>query len=113
MGLYNFASNLTTKRFYNSDILNDLQVNEQLLITEGEFDTMIATQCNYNAAGLLGVSNFPVNELNKVKNLDIYLSLDNDLSGKEAVQKIVEYFEKPIKVLKLIKHKDLTELVNG
>lgn len=113
MGLYNFAGNLTTKRFFNSDIIKYLIPGEQLLICEGEFDTMIATQCGYCAVGILGTQNFPDKEINRIKNCDIYLSLDNDASGQKAIQKIVELFNKPIKVLKLKKHKDLTELING
>lgn len=113
MGLINFSGNLTAKRFFNLDVLNGLQSMESLLITEGEFDCMIATQCNYRAIGILGVSNFPIQELNKIKDCNIYLALDNDNAGKEAAQKIVEYFKRPIKVLRLKKHKDLTELVNG
>jgi DNA primase len=111
IGLNNFATNLTARRFYNKNILSSLQKGSKLLICEGEFDCMIAEQEGQNAIGIPGANNFPKEEINLLDNYEIYLAFDNDEAGEEAIKKIAELFNKPIKAIKLKNHKDITELI--
>lgn len=113
IGLYNYASNLTSKRFFNKDALNKLMIKDTLLICEGEFDTMVMSQCGYNCVGIPGVTNFPQKEIGLIKNLNIYLAFDSDDAGIKAMTEKAKLFDKPIKGIKLKHYKDITEYVNG
>ena len=59
IGLHSFSKNLTAKRFYNRDILTKLNPGSEILIAEGEFDTMKAIQRGWDAVGLPGIYNYP------------------------------------------------------
>ena len=111
IGLHNFSANLTARRFFNKDVLSSLTTGSNLLICEGEFDTMIAEQVGENAIGISGINNFPKEQIKLLENFEIYLAFDNDLAGKEATEKIGALFNRKIKVIKLKNHKDITGLV--
>ncbi|MCO6473155.1 MAG: toprim domain-containing protein [Melioribacteraceae bacterium] len=113
IGLNNWSLTLSPKRFYNSDLLKELIPYEDLIITEGEFDCIITNQIGYKAVGISGVSNFPEQKIKQVKNYNIHLAFDSDEAGQKAIKKISHLFDKPIKVIKLKVHKDLTELFNA
>jgi len=113
IGLHNFSTNLTARRFFNKDILTPLKKDSKLIICEGEFDTMIAEQIGQRAIGIPGINNFPKEQINLIENLEIYLAFDNDEAGEEAIKKTATLFRKPIKAIKLKHHKDITELVNN
>lgn len=113
IGLNNWTLTLSPKRFYNYDLLKQLYPFEDLLITEGEFDAVITNQLGLNAVGISGVSNFPENKINLIKNYNIHLAFDSDEAGQKAIEKISLLFNKPIKIIKLKVHKDLTELFNA
>ena len=70
---------------------------------------MTTEQAGENAIGVLSVSNFPQEDIFLISKFDIYLAFDNDEAGSKAVSKIAPLFNKPLKVLKLKKHKDITE----
>ena len=111
IGLNNFATNLTARRFYNKNIFNSLEKGSKLLVCEGEFDCMMAVQAGQNAIGVPGANNFPKEDINLLKDFEIYLAFDNDSAGEEAMKKTAALFDKPIKAIKLKHHKDITELV--
>lgn len=111
LGLLNSAGNLTSKQFYNVDILKALKPTDSLIITEGEFDGLTISQQGYNYISIAGVGNMP-KDISSLKNYNLYLCFDSDTAGKEAVQKIAKRFEQPIKIITLKKHKDLSDLFN-
>lgn len=112
IGLSNFAGNLSPKRFYNSETLRNINLGDKLIICEGEFDSMIMEQEGFNALGVPGVTNIPEKQIQLIKDFDLYVAFDNDDAGKDAMQRFVKLINKPIKAIKLKKHKDITELIN-
>ena len=112
ISLNNFAGCLSSKRFFNVDVLRTIMPQERLLLCEGEFDTIIMEQQGFRAIGIPGVTNIPEDQINSLKDYDIYIALDKDISGINAMHKLVKLINKPVKVIKLKHHKDLTELFN-
>ena len=115
IGLNNFSRTLSPKRFYNVDLLKTLPALSNLIITEGEFDTVIAVQNGNNAIGVAGVSNFPLNQKKILKPFNVFLAFDNDGAGRRATAEVLkELSDYNVKILKLKKFKDITELlING
>lgn len=113
IGLNNWSETLSPKRFYNFDILKRLAPFSDLVITEGEFDAIISNQFGINSIGVSGVSNFPAHQIELLNHFNIYLAFDSDLAGIKAIEKISALFNKPIKIIKLKVHKDLSELYNN
>lgn len=111
IGLCNTAGNLTAKRVFNRDILKELNEDSEILVCEGEFDTMIAVQCGYKAIGIPGVNNYPSNLKQFIKPYEIILAFDNDDAGRKGNEAICNHLQKSVNVLHLKKHNDLTELV--
>ncbi len=109
---YNFAGNLTLKRFYNSDALRRIRSGEALFVCEGEFDTMIMEQTGARAIGIPGVTNIPSDKIDLIRNHNIYAAFDNDEAGRAAQNKFVRLLNKPVKAIKLKFHKDISELVS-
>jgi DNA primase len=108
IGPYNFATNLTAKRFYNIDALKN-KFDKRLIIAEGEFDCLISEQSGAKAIGIPGVSNFPKDKINLLNDKDIYLAFDNDEPGRKAIREIAPLFNRPVKLIKPKYHKDLSE----
>lgn len=109
IGCNNWSMTLSPKRFFNSDILKRLKPFEHLLISEGEFDCIAAAQNKINSIGIAGVSNFPKQQIDLLNYYRLYIAFDNDEAGAKAIEEIKELIEKPIKVIRLKQHKDLTE----
>jgi DNA primase len=112
ISLVNYSGSLTLKRFFNTAVLNKIRPDEKLFICEGEFDTMIMEQEGYKAIGVPGVTNIPVEQINLIRNYDLYLAFDNDEAGEVAMHKITNLLNRPIKAIKLKHHNDITELIN-
>lgn len=112
ISLSNYSGNLTLKRFFNKDVLNKIRPDENLFICEGEFDTMILEQEGYNAIGVPGVTNIPTDQIDLIRNYDLYLAFDNDDAGELAMHRITNLLNRPIKAIKLKQHNDITELIN-
>jgi DNA primase len=111
LGLYNaYAKTLSAKRFYNIDVLRSPN-DSRLVICEGEFDTMIACQNNATAIGIGGVGNIPEEKIQLLDNFEIYIAFDNDAAGQEATNKIAKILNRPIKVIRLKNHKDISEVL--
>lgn len=110
ISLSNFAGNLSSKRFYNIDILSIPSPDKMLIITEGEFDCMIALQNGARAIGVPGTGNFPMDQIHRLTGNQIYLCFDNDAAGKNAINKIAPLFPFPVKIIHLSDNKDLTEM---
>lgn len=110
IGLYNSTGDLTAKRIFNIDVLDNIGIGNNLLICEGEFDCMIAIQNGYNAIGIPGVHNHPSNLKNIVKDFKITLVFDNDKPGQLGMQTMTDIIGKKVSVLNFKKYKDLTEL---
>ncbi len=112
IGLTNFSTNLTSKRFFNKDILKNIPPFSDLLITEGEFDCMVTNQNEINSIGISGVSSFPKDSINELEFYNIFLAFDSDEAGQKASIEIAKLFKKQIKIIKLMNYKDLTELMS-
>lgn len=113
ISLYNFATNLGLKRFFNRDQMLTLKKNSDLIICEGECDTMIAVQNGYDAIGIPGVTNIPRIDLHSLNDFEIYVLFDNDEAGKRAINELSKLINKKVNVIQLLNHKDLTELINA
>jgi DNA primase len=111
ISLSNFSGTLSSKRFYNSDVLQTKTNENSLVITEGEFDCMIAAQNGIRAIGIPGTGNFPTAEINTLSGNKIFLCFDNDDAGSAAIEKIAPLFPYPVKQIKLHNAKDLTEVL--
>ncbi len=111
IGCNNWSMTLSPKRLYNIDILKKLNHYEPLFICEGEFDSMIADQTGNNALAIAGVSNFPKDKVEVLKDFNLYFALDSDEAGVKALEEITNLFDVPVKAIKLNIHKDLTELL--
>jgi len=112
IGLCNFAENLRARRYYNENILDVLPEGSELVICEGEFDTMRAVQEGIPAVGIPGVNNFPKNKTNLIKKYKIYLAFDSDLPGLKGMTEVTNILAKPTKAIILKINKDLTEYLN-
>lgn len=112
ISLSNYSGNLSLKRFFNIEVLNKIRSDEKLFICEGEFDTMVLEQERYRAIGVPGVTNIPADQINLIRNYDLYLAFDNDEAGSNAMHKITNLLNRPIKAIKLKHHNDITELMN-
>lgn len=113
ISLYNFTTNLGLKRFFNKDQLLKLKNGNEIIICEGEFDTMIAVQNGYDAIGIPGVTNIPRHDLHLINEFEIYVLFDNDEAGKRAINELSKLINKKVNVIQLLNHKDLTELINA
>lgn len=94
------------------DVLNKIRPDEKLFICEGESDTMILEQEGYKSIGVPGVTNIAVDQIDLIKNYDLYLAFDNDDAGELAMHRITNLLNRPIKAIKLKQHNDITELIN-
>jgi DNA primase len=103
----------SSRKFFNTDILNDLKDNQTVYITEGEFDCMILCQAGYNALGILGAKNFTEDMARQVIRYDVVLCFDTDSTGAAAIKDIGQIFYslgRTIRAKELPKNrKDITE----
>jgi len=113
VGLSNFSGNLTARRLFNADMLKALKKGDKILICEGEFDCIIAVQNGYNAIGIPGINNAPANLGTLLKDFNITIAFDNDEAGRRGTKQISNQLMKRTEILRLIKHKDLTELLSS
>ena len=111
-GVHNFATNLGSKRLFNRDIFKEMKEDYDLVICEGEFDTMRLCQNGYRAIGIPGVGNFPIDEIKTLEKYEIILAFDNDDAGRKATDDIRKLFSKAVNAIYLKKHKDITEYLN-
>lgn len=113
ISLFNFSQNLISKRFYNFDLLEKINPYQNIVISEGEFDCMILNQSGINSIGIPGVTNFPEKLVHKLDSFNVHLCFDNDDAGQLAVNNIAKHFDIPIKLIKIKKLKDITEVYNA
>ena len=71
---------------------------------------MIAGQNGYKAVGVPGVNNYPENIKEILKNYEPVICFDNDEAGRKGMQEIAKNFNKEVNGIKLLKHKDITEV---
>jgi len=109
IGKYIGLSGQTAKRLFNLNDLKNLDESAEVLLCEGEFDTMRTAQQGLKVVGVPGVNNFPNNGKELLEKFDIYICLDNDEPGKKGMQEITNIIGKDIKGVYLKDHKDLTE----
>jgi DNA primase len=77
---------------FNLQILNTLNKNDILVITEGITDCISCNLMGKNAVGILGANGFKKEYLEYLKDFDIYVIPDNDCSGQTFYNKIREQF---------------------
>jgi DNA primase/DNA-binding transcriptional ArsR family regulator len=113
IGKYIGLSGQTAKRFFNENRITKIKEGDEILICEGEFDTIIADQNGSPATGIPGVHNFPQNGKELLEKPDVHICFDNDEAGKKGMQEITNKIGKDIKGVYLKNHKDLSEYFNN
>jgi len=114
--LINNVGNLQSKRFFNIDTLSTHNDN-RLIITEGEFDCMVAEQVGHKAIGIPGVASFPFELVQLLTGNKIFITFDNDPAGAKATSEIINklidspFIDKPISIMKIKNVKDITEVI--
>lgn len=110
IGLTNYFSGLSSKRLYNIDLLRTLPAGSDLVICEGEFDSIIVnSKTNLSAIAIPGTTNFPKDRAHLLSNYNLFLAFDSDQAGELAVQNLATLFNKPVKQIKLRHYKDISE----
>lgn len=112
IGLCNYAENLSARRFFNERLLAELPEGNDLIVCEGEFDTIRAVQEGLPAIGIPGVNNFPVRQADLIRKYNLYLAFDNDLPGLKAMNEVTDKIGKSTTAIILKNHKDITEFLN-
>lgn len=114
--LINNLGNLRGKRFFNFETLSNHEDN-RLIITEGEFDCMIAEQVGHKAIGIPGVASFPFEMVQLLAGNKIYIAFDNDPAGAKAATEVIKllinspFIDKPIYRMNIKNVKDITEVI--
>lgn len=109
----NYATNLTAKRFYNIDALKGIDSTSQILVCEGEFDTLRSKQEGFISIGVPGINGIPDNLKEILKSYEIYLGFDSDVAGENAARTFTNMLGREVNYLYLKNHKDLTEFFNA
>lgn len=97
---------------YNRRIIKDLKPGDDLLICEGETDTLSALSMKFNAVGLLGAQSFKDEYVNLLKDYNLRIVPDNDDAGMQLMKTINDKFSdigKSVDIVYLIDSKDLNE----
>ncbi|QQS36936.1 MAG: toprim domain-containing protein [Ignavibacteriales bacterium] len=89
ISLVNRSGTLSPKRFFNIDLLKNLEWGSELLICEGEFDCIVMSQYNYPVIAVPGISNVP-EDLSCLQSFKIFIGFDNDSAGNKAAESIVK-----------------------
>lgn len=108
----NFATNLTAKRFYNIDALNGIDPTSEILVCEGEFDTIRTKQEGFISIGVPGINGIPDNLKEILKSFEIYLGFDSDVAGENAARTFTNQIGREVTYIYLKNNKDLTEYFN-
>jgi len=78
---------VSLNHLYNEQALNQKEV----IVAEGEIDTLTLLQYGFNACGVLGAGGFKEEWADKFKNFEtVYLSFDADEAGEKGNLKIAE-----------------------
>lgn len=109
----NFATNLSAKRFYNADALKGIDPTADVLVCEGEFDTLISKQEGFISIGIPGINGIPDNIKDKLGSFEIYLGFDSDIAGQNAARTFTNMLGREVTYLYLKNNKDLTEFFNA
>lgn len=96
--------------------INNIVKNQPICLVEGQFDALAISKLNYNAVALGGLSISEKQiELLKEKSNIIYLGLDNDIAGNNAVKQISEKLIENGFIVKILenktKYKDYDEMI--
>lgn len=81
-----------------------LEANDELLITEGIFDALSLRQAGYKVAALMGATNKPLAFINEHKALRLHyvVALDNDTAGQTNALKIYKWLREQGETAKCI-----------
>lgn len=115
IGLVNDALDCNrAKRFFNTDVLNNMLNGEKLLIVEGELDSIAGETLGFNTIAIPGANNIPAqNKFKKLLKYDITICGDNDEAGNGMADKLKNIFislDKEIKI-KTLPSKDINDLL--
>ncbi len=111
----NRTRTLSVKRFYNYELLQKRSPGDEVIICEGEFDTLSLIQLNFPAIGIPGTSCIP-EDLNCLKDFRIFILFDNDQAGKHAAFKFINKIKSKCREVNLLTlkkpFKDVSEWMN-
>ena len=92
---------------YNEEAVREKEV----IICEGEIDTLTLLQNGFNACGVLGASSFKEEWVDKFKHCQtVYLSFDGDEAGTKANCKIAELLGPKARLVSLPDGQDINDL---
>ena len=97
---------------YNRRLLKKIKPGDDLLICEGETDTLSALSMDFNAVGLLGAHAFKEEYVTLLKDFNLRLVPDNDKAGIQMMKRINDIFLKEginVDVVYLTDSNDLNE----
>ena len=95
---------------YNEDALHAHEV----ILTEGVFDCLSATQAGFNCAALYGTSTFKEDHLPRFTSIStLYLCLDGDNPGREAALRIADTVGERARLVELPEGTDLNDYLRG
>lgn len=75
-------------RLYNLPIINKIKRGESLFINEGITDCLAMLSAGYNAVALPSATSFPLEDLGKLKNNNLFMVADKDMAGDCAFMKL-------------------------
>lgn len=91
---------------YNEEAVREKEV----IVCEGEIDTLTLLQNGFNACGVLGASSFKEEWVEKFKHCQtVYLSFDGDEAGTKANCKIAELFGPKARLVSLPEGQDVND----
>lgn len=95
---------------YNEQVLSQKEV----ILAEGEIDTLTLLQHGFNACGVLGAGSFKDEWVNKFKNCEtVYLSLDGDEAGIKGSLRIGNQISEKARIVCLPAGMDINDYFNS
>ncbi|MEW6536424.1 MAG: CHC2 zinc finger domain-containing protein [Candidatus Auribacterota bacterium] len=91
---------------FNQDALH----RKEVIIAEGEIDTLTLLQNGFNACGVLGTASFKREWVDRFKYCEtVYLAFDNDPAGRKASESVGELMEDKIRIVVLPEGQDIND----
>ena len=103
----------TKMRLYNALHAMPSPRTGQVLVVEGEYDTLIALQAGYRACGIAGVQGWNRTWEHLFQDSEVVVVCDGDQAGREAAEKLVGMLEQrtiKCRAASLPEGSDLTDL---
>jgi len=102
--------NVQLHHLYNEQAVREKEV----ILAEGEIDTLTLLQNGFNACGALGASSFPDNWKKKFDYCDsVYISFDADEAGEKGNLRIAQLIGEKARIVQLPAGKDINDFLKS